>query len=218
MPEETTETKTVELEKPQESKTFTFKKSKFFTYTIILVLIALAGVSAAYFVGYDAGKSGSEPSLQKTTKVESKNEEKIENLIEAELGDEVKVKNGITIKLEEAVIDQNYENQKEESKKYYENNATQSAYLESDYFKYSYLKVKVSLTNENKVTVTYNPGDFRLKDSEDVQYVYSTGEEKTLYSLTPGETTKISLSYYIPSEEDSFKLIFDNALISFKLK
>ncbi len=216
MPEETTEVKTVEVEKPEENKSFTFKKTKFTTYSLLAVVIAIVGIVVAYVVGYDSGASSNEPTLE-VKKDDSKKTEKVEDVIEAELGEEVKVKNGITIKLEEAVIDKNYENQKEEQKKLYDS-ATQSAYLESDYFKYSYLKVRVSLNNGNKATVSYNPGDFRLKDSEDVQYVYSSGEERSLYNLTPNETTKISLSYYVPSEEKSFKLIFDNAVISFKIK
>lgn len=216
MPNDTTEIKTVEVEKPQENKNLTFKKSKFFTYTVLAVLTAGVCVVVAYLVGYDSGAASNKPAVESKKEV-TKKVEKVENVIEADLGEEVKVKNGITIKLEEASIDQNYENQKEEQKKLYDS-ATQSAYLESDYFKYSYLKVRVSLTNANKATVSYNPGDFRLKDSEDVQYVYSTGEDRSLYNLTPSETTKISLSYYVPSEEKSFKLIFDNAVISFKLK
>ncbi len=220
MPEETpiesTETKTVEIEKSKVNKTLSFKKSKFITYTILAGMVALSGIIISYMVGYDSGSAANKPTVE-SSKEKTEKEEKEEGLIDAELGDEIKVKNGITIKLEEASIDQSYEKQKEEQKKYY-NQATQSAYLESDYFKYSYLKVRVSLNNTNKVTLSYNPGDFRLKDSDDVQYVYSTGEEKTLYNLTPSETTKISLSYYVPSEEKNFKLIFDNAVVSFKLK
>ena len=215
MPELEGTQKTVEIPNQPEGKDFRFKKTKFFTYSVLSLVFALGLVVSSYFVGFDSGKSQNQPVLTKTTKEQIK---KTDNVVEATLGDRVKVKSGIEIKLEEAVIDQNYENQKAEQKKYYASYASQSAYLASDYFKQSYLKIKVSLTNTNPTTISYNPGDFRLKDSQDVQYVYSVGENKTLYNLTPNETTKISLSYYVPSDEKNFKLIFENAVISFVVK
>ena len=216
-PKETTEVKTVEVEKPQGTKSLNFKKTKFITYSLLALLVAVISFIASYMIGYDNGAASNKPTLE-VKKDDTKKTEKIEDIIEAGLGEEVKVKNGITIKLEQAEIDQSYEKQKQESKDYYEKNTTQSAYLETDYFKNSYLKLRVSLSNGNKVAIAYNLGSFRLKDSEDVQYVYSTGEDKSLYNLNPNETTKIALSFYVPSGERSFKLIFDNAVISFKLK
>jgi hypothetical protein len=220
MPEETqsesTQTKTVEVEKPQKTDTFTFKKAKVFTYSLIALMIGVVGVGAAYSVGYDSGSNANKSTIQ-SKKETSKETKKEEGVIEAELGESVKVKNGITIKLEEANFDQAYEKEKDEQRKYYEN-ATYSAYLESDYFKTSHLKLKVSLNNTGAVALPYNLGDFRLKDSDDVQYVYSSGEQKQIYNLNPLETTKITISYYVPSDEDSFELIFDNAVVSFKIK
>lgn len=216
-PKETSEVKTVEVEKSQEIKTFNFKKTKFITYSLLALLVVAAAIAGSYMTGYDNGVASNEPTLE-VKKTDTKKTEKIEGIVEADLGEEVKVKSGITLKLEQAEIDQSYEKQKQESREYYEKNTTQSAYLETDYFKNSYLKLRVVLSNANKVAIAYNLGSFRLKDSEDIQYVYSTGEDKSLYNLNPNETTKITLSFYVPSEERSFKLIFDNAVISFKLK
>jgi hypothetical protein len=58
----------------------------------------------------------------------------------------------------------------------------------------------------------------RLKDSDDNQYsTYYGTDQANIYTLNPGESTKISLSYYVPSDQKNFKLIYENAVISFHI-
>jgi hypothetical protein len=199
-------------------KTITFKKTKFITILMFGILLAFTSIVGAYLLGQDSAK---EKVSVKKEEVKDKKED-IPDLVEVGLGEEVKAKNGIAIELEEAKHDDAYEKQKEETKKYYEKNASQSAYLDSEYLKQSNLVLKVAVKNTTSKEVIYSPSSFRLKDSDDNQYTSGYGMESgttqaTTYSLNPGEVTKLSLSYIVPTSEEDFSLIYENVVINFSL-
>ena len=215
----TTEDKTnvVDLDKnSQKPKEIKISKNKFVGFLIIFIVGALLEIPGFYYLGVQNEKNKSLGQIEKkeTRKVET-NEPGVETV---EINEEVTVKSGITVKLEEAKYDAAYEKQKNESKTYYEKNASQSAYLDSDYFKNSQLNLKVSLENLTKKAVSYSPSSFRLKDSDDVQYVANYEGDKQVYGLNPDEKTKITLLYNVPTSEKKFRLIYENAVIEFSIK
>ncbi len=215
----TTEDKTnvVDLDKnSQKPKEIKISKTKFVGFLIIFIVGALLEIPGFYYLGVQNEKNKSLGQIEKkeTRKVET-NEPGVETV---EINEEVTVKSGITVKLEEAKYDAAYEKQKNESKTYYEKNASQSAYLDSDYFKNSQLNLKVSLENLTKKAVSYSPSSFRLKDSDDVQYVANYEGDKQVYGLNPDEKTKITLLYNVPTSEKKFRLIYENAVIEFSIK
>lgn len=179
------------------------------------VLLFIAGLVFSYNVGQTNGKASNKAVLEKKQPVREKEEP---GVVTVGLNEEVTVKSGITLKLEEAAYDKTYEKQKNDSKFFYENNASQSAYLDSDYFKNSNLIIKVALENKTTKAVSYSPSSFRLKDSDDVQYVASFEGDKQVYGLNPEEKTRTSLSYIVPTSEKSFRIIYENAIIEFSLK
>ena len=213
MPEETTPTIN-----PQ-PKTFTFKKTKFLMLLTFGVLVFLASVASAYFLGQSSNK---EDVVVKKEAEKKEEKEEIPDLITAELGEEVTAKNGISLELEEAKHDEIYEKQKQESRKALEKTASQSAYLESEYYKTSSLVLKISVKNTTDKVAYYSPSSFRLKDSDDNQYTSGYAYEGANVStpnsaLNPKETTKISTSYIVPTDEKSFSLIYENVVIEFKI-
>ncbi len=226
MPEETapvsseTTKKEVNLDaSPQpEPKTLTFKKTKFITFLILGLLLAFAAVVGSYYLGQSSVK---EEVLAKKDEVISKKEQ-IPDVVEVGLGEDVIAKNGISVELVEAKFDQAYENQKEEQKKFYEKTSSNSANLDSEYFKTSNLVLKISLTNTKDIALNYSPADFRLKDSNDNQYTsgyaYEGSSTPTIYSLNPSETTKLTQSYIVPTTEKSYTLIYQNVVINFTIK
>lgn len=216
---ETTEDKTnvVDLDKnSQKPKEIKFSRGKFIGLTAVFFIVLLLVAFGSYYLGVEGEKNSKAGQIEKkeTKKVET-NEPGVETV---EMNEEVTVKSGITIKLEEAKYDATYEKQKNESREYYEKNASQSAYLESDYFKNSQLNLKVSLENLTKKAVSYSPSSFRLKDSDDVQYVANYEGDKQVYGLNPDEKTKITLFYNVPTSEKKFRLIYENAVIEFSVK
>lgn len=210
------ETNFVDLDKkPQKSKEITISKVKFFSILAVLVLIILIEIPVFYSLGASSGKSDS-GQIQKTATSSAQTTEP--GVQTAALNESVTVKSGITIKLEEASHNATYEQQKNDSKAYYQNNASQSAYLNSDYYKNSQLDLKISLNNSTKTAVSYSPSSFRLKDSQDVQYVANFEGDKQVYGLNPDEKTRLTLSYVVPTSEKSFQLVYENAIIEFSLK
>ncbi len=211
--------KTVELDssEPQAPKTLTFKKTKFYILLTIGILLALATAGLSYYLGQQSIKD--EASLKKE-EVKAKKDD-IPDVVEVDLGEEATAKNGVAIKLEEAKIDQTYESQKEESKKAVEKNSSNSAYLDSEYYKTSNLLLKVSLRNTKDKDLSYSQADFRLKDSQDNQYTTSGAYEgqatPAVYTLNPGETTKLNQAYIVPTSENSFSLIYQNVVINFSI-
>lgn len=199
-----------------EKSTVTFSKRKFTTSLVGFLILLIVVSFGSYYLGSSSAKNSDSGQIEKkdTKKVE-KTEPGVETV---ELDEEVTVKSGITLKLEEAKYDETYEKQKNESKAYYEKNASQSAYLQSDYFKTSQLNLKVSLENKTKKAVSYSPSTFRLKDSEDVQYTANYEGDKQVYGLNPDEKTRITLYYNVPTIEKNFRLIYENAVIDFSIK
>ncbi len=199
-------------------KTLTFKKTKFIILLLISLLLAMAAIIGSYLLGQDSAK---DEVVVKKEEVKDKKED-IPDLVEAELGDEVKAKNGIAVKLEEAKHDAAFEKQKEDNRKYYEKNASQSAYLDQEYLKQSSLVLKISVKNTTDKVIYYSPSSFRLKDSKDNQYTSGYGYEggtpqSSSFALNSNETTKLSVSYIVPTSEDDFKLIYENVVIEFSL-
>ncbi|HSX58144.1 MAG TPA: DUF4352 domain-containing protein [Candidatus Saccharimonadales bacterium] len=216
-PTESTKTLDLDSTKPEPPKTITFKKTKFFIFLSLGILLALAAIIGSYFLGQNSVKNDV---VAKKDEAVAKKEE-IPDVVEVNLGEEGTAKNGIAIKLEEAKIDQVYESQKEESKKVIQRTSTNSAYLDSEYYKTSNLLLKVSLRNTKDKALSYSQADFRLKDSEDNQYTTSGAYEgqstPTLYTINPGETTKLNQAYIVPTSEKSFKLIYQNVVVDFSL-
>lgn len=222
-PAETTSTPTSTVVKTQsldfddqskQARVIKISRTNFIGVVLLLIVLFAAGLFLAYSFGQTNGKSSTTALEKKETPVK-KEEPGVQTV---GINEEVTVNSGITIKLEEAMYDKAYEQQKNESKSYYEKNASQSAYLESDYFKNSNLIIKVLLDNQTKKAVSYSPSSFRLKDSKDVQYVASFEGDKQVYGLNPDEKTRTSLSYIVPTTEKSFRLIYENAVIEFTLK
>lgn len=223
MPEETasvpSEPVKKDIEGKQSPKTITFNRTKFIIAIVLIVVLAILEGIGIYFLGQDSVR---ENTVAKKESTETKAKEEIPDLITAELGEEAKAKNGIAIELEEAKHDQTYEKQKEESKKYYEKNSSQSAYLDSEYFKQSSLVLKISVKNTTDKVAYYSPSSFRLKDSKDNQYTSGYGYEGGAptvnnSSLNPSETTKINVSYIVPTSEKNFSLIYENVVIEFSI-
>jgi hypothetical protein len=124
----------------------------------------------------------------------------------------------VAITLDSAKIDEDYEKEKESQRDYYEKNASQSAYLDDDYFNQSLLNLKIALRNKTTKKLTYSPTSFRVKDSDNNQYTAGfQSENKALLDLNPKEVTRITVSYIIPTAEKDFKLVYENAEISFTL-
>lgn len=219
MPEETPQQPAVvNLNNPQQKK-IELSKTKFWLLIGGFVALLIAGIIGSYVLGQQTAKNNQPVVAKKETKTEdqTKKEADIKTI---GMDEEVTVKSGITLVLTDAKIDQVYEQQKKEQKTFYEKYSSDSAYLKSDYFTSSNLIVKVSLTNGGKVATSYNPSSFRLKDSKDNQYSYggvAEGEKTPIYSLNPGETTKLSLSFTIPETEKKFSLIYENAVIKFQI-
>ena len=202
-------------EVPPQLKMVKISKTKLIVAILVVVLLFIAGLFLSYNLGQTNGKSSNSAALEKKETPAKKEEPGVQTV---GINEEVTVNSGITLKLEEAKYDETYEKQKNESKSFYEKNASQSAYLDSDYFKNSNLIVKVLLNNQTKKAVSYSPSSFRLKDSKDVQYVASFEGDKQVYGLNPDEKTRTSLSYIAPTSEKSFRLIYENAIIEFTLK
>lgn len=226
MPEETapvqSEPAKKEVNFDKTPKTITFSKTKFIVFSVLGAIVVLAALTGSYFLGQDSTKE--EVVAKKEASVEKEKKEEIPDLIEAKLGEEVKAKNGIAVELEEAKHDATYEKQKEEDKKYYEKNSSQSAYLDSEYFKQSSLVLKISVKNTTDKVAYYSPSSFRLKDSKDNQYTsgygygYEGGPAQAVTStLNAGETTKLSVSYIVPTSEKDFTLAYENIVIEFSL-
>lgn len=217
MPEETAPVQsTVDLNPT--SKKIEFSRGKIWLLVSGFLILLFIGSIGGYFAGQQSNKN--EPIIsQKDTTKETDKENPDEDVKIVGIDEEVEVKNGITIKLEEAKIDTAYEQQKKDQKAFYQKNSSQSAYLDSEYFTSSNLILKIVLTNKGKLETSYNPQGFRLKDSKDNQYVtgLDEGEKTTIYGLNPSETTKLSLSYIIPENEKRFELIYENAIIEFSL-
>lgn len=209
-------TSVVDLDKSaKQSKIVKIPQTKLIIAICATILLFIAGLVLAYNTGQTNGKSSNAAALEKKETPKEKEEPGVETV---GINEEVTVKSGITLKLEEAKYDEAYEKQKNESKSFYEKNASQSAYLDSDYFKNSNLTLKVLLQNKTKKAVSYSPSSFRLKDSKDVQYVASFEGEKQVYGLNPDEKTRTNLSYIVPTSEKSFRLIYENAIIEFTLR
>ena len=203
-------------------KTITFQKTKFIVLVVVGVLVLVLLSVGSYFLGQDSARK--EVVAEKADKPasETKEKEDIPDLVEAKLGEEVKAKNGIAIALEEAKHDATFEKQKEESKKYYEKNASQSASLDTEYYKQSSLVLKISVTNTTDKVAYYSPSSFRLKDSKDNQYTsgygYEGGSPQTSNSsINPSETTKMTISYIVPTSEKNFTIIYENVVIEFSI-
>lgn len=192
-----------------------FKKSKAYTLGSLLLLVVLLALFTSYYLGSQNSKTA--PVIEKKSENKDTTQPNVKNV---GLNEEVTVNSGVTITLDSAKYDKIYESQKQEQLNLYKNSASQSAYLQSDYFKQSNLILSVNLVNNTKKSVSYNPSSFRLKDSDDVQYVSSGNEgDKTFVSgLNPSEKTKLNLSYIVPSNQKSFKLIYENAIIEFSIK
>lgn len=224
MPEESNLPEKTKPEKPevvdldknsQKPKQLIFSKTKFIVISIALILLILAEIPVFYVLGSNSAKSSNSGQIEKTETKKTQNEPDVKNV---GIDEEVVVKSGVTLMLEEAKHNDSYEQQKNESKSYYENNASQSAYLNSDYFKNSQLDLKISLNNTTKEAISYSPSSFRLKDSQDVQYVASYEGDKQIYGLNPDEKTRLTLSYIVPTSEKNFQLVYENAVIEFKVK
>lgn len=202
--------------KSQKSKEITISKVKFFSILAILILIILIEIPIVYSFGSASGQNSS-GQIQKTATTSAQTTEP--GVQTVGLNKEVTVKSGITIKLEKASYNAAYLQSQNDSKTYYQNNASQSAYLNSDYFKNSQLDLRISFNNSTKNAVSYSPSSFRLKDSQNVQYVaiYNEGG-KQVYGLNPNETTVLTLSFNVPTSEKNFQLIYDNAIIEFSIK
>lgn len=191
-------------------------RTKFFIILALVLTWIVLEIPSFYYLGSQNEKNKkTQAQLEKKEQTQEKKEPGVKTV---ELNEEVTVKSGITLKLEEAKYDQSYEKQKDESKAYYEKNSSQSAYLDSDYFKNSQLNLKVSLSNLTNKAVSYSPSSFRLKDSDDVQYVANYEGEKQVYGLNSEEKTRLNLSYIVPTSEKKFRLIYENAVIEFALK
>lgn len=226
MPEETApisqdQTKTSTLSK-EKTKTITFSRTKFIVFSVVAFLLLLGSLLGSYFLGQVSMRDSTVVKKDESKDKTAEKEAEIPDLITAKLGDEVKAKNGIAIELEEAKHDQGYEKQKEESRKYYEKNSSQSAYLDSEYFKQSNLILKIAVKNTTDKVAYYSPSSFRLKDSRDNQYTSGYGYEGSAPSantstLNISETTKLSVSYIVPSAEKEFTLIYENVVIEFNL-
>lgn len=200
--------------KPKEIK---ISRTKFFIILVLALTLIILEIPSFYYLGVQNEKNkNNQAQLEK--KEVKKTESREPDVKTVDLGEEVTVKSGITLTLEEAKYDQGYEKQKNESKSYYEKNASQSAYLDSDYFKNSQLNLKVSLNNETTKAVSYSPSSFRLKDSDDVQYVANYEGDKQVYGLNPEEKTRINLNYIVPTSEKKFRLIYENAVFEFAVK
>lgn len=230
MPEETASVPTeptkkevnLDSTKNQPPKTLTFKKTKFITFVCLGVLLAVALIIGAYLLGQDSVQDEVVAAKEAAEDKVADKKEDIPDLIEAELGEEVTAKNGIAIELEEAKHDAAYEKQKEEQRKYYERNASQSAYLDSEYFKQSTLVLKISLKNTNDKVAYYSPSSFRLKDSKNNQYTSGYGYEggsssASTSTLNPSEVTKLSVSYIVPTSEKNYTLVYENVVIEFSI-
>lgn len=211
------EANVVELDKTsQKPKEITISKVKFFSILFVLLLLMVLEIPLFYSLGDANGKNSNSGTVEK--KEVKKDETKDPGVTTVGMNEEVTVNSGITIKLEEAKYDETYEKQKNESKEYYEKNSSQSAYLSSDYFKTSQLNLKIALNNKGKIAGSFSPSRFRLKDSDDVQYVANFDADKQVFGLNPDEKTKITLFYNVPTTEKKFRLIYENAIIEFSLK
>ncbi len=177
----------------------------------IVFFLSLVGV-------YVLSKSSASGGLEKQAKVATKASTPA-NVKRGVLGEEVETLTGIGVTLESAQIDQVYEEQKKDQRDYYQQYASSSAYLQSDYFNQSVLIVKVALKNKKDIATTYTPTNFRLKDSEDNQYTAGVDSEKPqIFNLNPKELSKISISFTVPTKEKEFKLIYENAQINFTIQ
>ncbi|HEY4694661.1 MAG TPA: DUF4352 domain-containing protein [Candidatus Nanoarchaeia archaeon] len=214
MPEETPTDEVVNLNpKP---KIIEIKKQTLYLTLGIGSLLIITALIGAYFLGKGSGQTA-DSQLEKKAKVATKPAEPA-GIIKGEINEEIETLSGISITLEKAEIDGVYEKQKGEQRDYYEKNASQSAYLQDEYFNQSLLNVKIALKNKKDTAVTYSPASFRLKDSDDNQYTAGYEAEKpVLYSLNSGETTRITVAYIVPTKEKEFKLIYENAEVSFEL-
>jgi len=213
MPEQENSSQVVNLNSTE--PVIQIKKKMFIIVSVIVTLFVILALFGAYTLGKSSGEETTQ--LEKEAKVSTSSAEP-EGLKKAKMGEEVEALGGISVTLESAQIDQIYEEQKKEQRQYYENYATGSAYLQSDYFKQSLLNVKIVLKNKTDKILSYSPTSFRLKDSDNNQYTAGLdGDKPVIYTLNPKETTKITVSYTVPTDEATFKLIYENVEIRFSL-
>jgi len=215
MPEEPTSTPnlspTIDLNKKASSPNVVIPKKKLIWGSVALVVLILLAFVGSYFLGKAANNT--KPELEKTTKVATKSATPA-NVVKGVMGEEVETSSGLSLTVESAAKDQAYEAQKDESRPYYATHSAEGV----GYLDQSLLNVKVALRNKKTNPLSFYTSSFRLKDSEDNQY--TTGFEsgaKVVYGLNPGETTKITVSFQVPSNETQYKLIYDNAEIHFSI-
>jgi hypothetical protein len=190
-------------------------KGKGFSGTILLVGLAI--LSVIFLVGFLVYR---EKSLVQTaistptsspvlTPTVTSSPSKIPT--EFKIGDEVKLNSGPMLSLKRAWLDVEFSKMISES--------TEAAKL---YEGKKLLNVEVSFTNKESIAASYKATPFRLKDSKDQVYQVRLRASKE-YSplaegpLLSGETVRGGISFLVPSEETHFKLMYENAIISFSL-
>lgn len=208
MPEETSQTpdQSVSANIPTPNKSN--KTQLILIGILVTALIVVVGV-AAYLWGSGAITKEKSVESPQVTKSQSK-----------DIGKEYTANSGVTIVLEEAKLDANFEKKKKELREYLEIIATQSSKPidEPESLKQNRLELKIAFKNKNEITATYNPGRFRLKDSDDRQYETEfDGDPLAINGVNSGETTKVNIYFTVPSNEKDFKLIYENVTINFSI-
>ena len=120
------------------------------------------------------------------------------------IGDEVELASGLTFVLERAWIDSAYSKSK--------------AALPAE----TQVNIEVTFTNDQSQAMSYTPSQFSLRDSENLEYKpasTATKEYKPLVlgSLLPGGSIKGGVSFVVPKEEKTFRLIYEDAEVIFSI-
>lgn len=206
MPEEN---KTV-VDIKKNPKTISLTKKKLIIISGLILLILIGLLLLAYFLGKGLNNEPIKTEKKATQSAET-------DIKKVDLGEEVTVKSGLTLTLEKATIDATYERQKEEQRKFLEKYASKSPELEdSEFLKTSKVNLKLAIRNKTSKTLSYDLAKFRLKDSGN--NVYNPNIlEFTAKALLAGELVRENVSFIVPSDEESFKLIYENAIIEFEI-
>jgi hypothetical protein len=211
MPEEISQIPTYKLNpnSTEPPKTSNSSKTRFFVFGLLAIILIIGVATLAYLWG--KGTFNNQEKSDSTQNTISKS---------ADLGKEFKANSGITIVLEEVKLDSNFEKEKDVYEQYLKKIATQSSQPneEPEYLNQNKLDLKIAFKNKNKGSATYNPGFFRLKDSEDNQYEATfKGDPLAIYGVNSGETTRVHIYFTVPDSEKKFKLIYQNVTIEFTI-
>ena len=190
-------------------------REKGFAPILVLVVVALGLIFVGGVVYFQLNhKPTPSPTPTPTPTAQQK------STVSSELNKYLKTNSGVSVALISFGIDEKYEKQKEEYKKKLEAEATISGRTAdtSEIDKNKKLGIRVGFTSEVEGTATYNPARFRLKDGSNNQYNTQFKDPLRIYSVKQGETTEYDLSYLIPKDEKSFRLIYENVEINISLK